>query len=112
MQNQVLLNAGETIQAKLKFKQWLWETAQAKVQHYHSDNGVFTAEMFKEDCADKQQAKRFIRVGAKHQNAEAERAIQTVMYMAREFTIHVAIHWTEHGTDNLSLRSLAVDHSA
>ena len=29
----------------------------------------------------------FSGVGAQHQNAEAERAIQTVMYMARSFRI-------------------------
>ena len=51
-------------------------------------------------------------VGAKHQNSEAERAIQTIMYMARSFMIHSALHWTTHGADDLSLWSFAVDHAA
>ena len=41
----------------------------------------------------------FSGVGAQHQNAEAERSIQTVMYMARSFMIHAALHWGEDGAD-------------
>ena len=39
----VSLGASETQAAKLKFKEWLWEVAMAKVRHYHSDNGIFVA---------------------------------------------------------------------
>ncbi len=34
----------------------------------------------------------FSGVGAQHQNAEAERSIQMVMYMAGLFMVHVALH--------------------
>ena len=54
----------------------------------------------------------FSGVGAQHQNAEAERSIQTVMYMARSFMIHVALHWGEDQSDDLSLWSFAVDYAA
>ena len=81
----------------MKFEEWIWEQAAARVQHYHSDNGVFTAEIFKDDYKDKQQTQSFRGVGAQHQNAEAERAIQTVMYMAHSFMIHVALHWSSDG---------------
>ena len=41
---------------KQRFKEWLWEQAAVEVKHYHSDNGVFTADMFQEDCEGKGQA--------------------------------------------------------
>ncbi len=41
----------------------------------------------------------------------AERAIQTIMYMARTFMVHASLHWTKRGSDDLSLWSFAVKHS-
>ena len=43
MQNQVSFGAGETVNAKMRFEDWLWKIAHARVQHYHSNNGIFTA---------------------------------------------------------------------
>lgn len=112
VQNQVSLGASETVNAKIGFEEWLWEQARLSVKHYHSDNGVFAAEMFKDACTVERQSQSFSGVGAKHQNAEAERAIQTVMYMARSFLIHAALHWGSDGSDDVSLWSFAVDHAA
>jgi hypothetical protein len=112
VQNQVSLGAGETVNSKLGFEEWLWEVARERVKHYHSDNGVFTAQEFVEACEDDKQTQSFSGVGAQHQNAEAERAIQTVMYMARSFMIHAALHWSEDGSDEISLWPFAVDHAA
>ena len=52
VKNQVSLNAGETINSKLRFEEWLYEQAAVTVKHYHSDNGVFTAELFCDSCAE------------------------------------------------------------
>ena len=112
VQNQVSLGAGETVNAKISFKEWLWEQSRLSVKHYHSDNGVFAAELFKDACKEEHQSQSFSGVGAQHQNAEAERAIQTVMYMARSFMIHAALHWGSDGSDDLSLWSFAVDYAA
>jgi transposase InsO family protein len=112
VQNQVSLGAGETVNAKMRFEDWLWETARARVKHYHSDNGVFTAEAFRDSCKEDRQTQSFSGVGAQHQNAEAERAIQTIMYMARSFMIHAALHWGEDGSDDISQWSFAVDHAS
>jgi hypothetical protein len=49
VENQVSLGAGETTIAKLKFEQWLWEQARVSVKHYHSNNGIFQAEIFTGD---------------------------------------------------------------
>jgi len=32
-------------------------------------------------------------------NARAERAIQTIMYMAQTFMVHASLHWTDRGSD-------------
>ena len=82
IKNQVSLGAGETISAKNEFETWLWDTARVAVKHYHSDNGVFTAESFTDSCKEEGQSQTFSGVGAQHQNAEAERSIQIVVYMA------------------------------
>ena len=50
MQNQVSLGAGESVNAKMRFKDLLWETACACVKHYHSGIGVFTAELIHDSC--------------------------------------------------------------
>ena len=49
------------------------------------------------------QSQSFSGVGAQHQNSKAERAIQTIMYMARTFMVHSSLHWTDMGADDISL---------
>jgi hypothetical protein len=112
VENQVSLGAGETLMAKEVFENWLREQAWVEIKHIHSDNGVFTAEEFREDCEQKHQKQTFSGVGAQHQNAKAERAIQTIMWMARTFMLHVSLHWTEYGVDNIALWGFAVKHAA
>ena len=109
---QVSLGAGETLMSKMHFEEWLWEVAAAEISHLYSDNGIFTSDMFRADCKQKHQSQSFSGVGAKHQNAMAERAIQTVTYMARTFMVHVSLHWSEQGVDDLALWGFAVKHAA
>jgi hypothetical protein len=71
---------------------------------YHDgDNGIFSVEEFRCDCEEKRQSQSFSGIGAQHQNVRAERTIQTIMYMARTFMVHASLHWTERGSDDLSL---------
>ena len=92
VQNQVSLGAGETVNAKMRFEDWLWGTSHACVKHYHSDNGIFMAEAFCDSCKEDRQMQSFSGIGAHHQNAESECAIRTIMHMARSFMIHAALH--------------------
>ena len=103
VENQVSMGAGETIGSKQKFEQWIYDLAMVEVEHYCSDNGVFTEEEFREACAEEDQTQSFSGVGAQHQNARAERSIQTIIYMARTFMLHVALHWSKYGVDNLTV---------
>ncbi len=48
--NQVSLGAGETLMAKERFKQFLGVLAVTEINHLHSDNGIFNAELVVEDC--------------------------------------------------------------
>ena len=89
-----------------KRKSWV------KIKHYHRDNGMFAAEEFREDCKEKNQKLSFSGVGAQHQNAKAERAIQTFMWMARTFLLHVSIRCKERGLDDISLWVFAVKHAS
>jgi len=72
----------ETVMGKARVKQWLWDQCVSEVKHYHGDNGIFFAEEYRCDCDEKGQSQSFSGVGAQHQNTCAERAIQTIMYMA------------------------------
>ncbi len=98
--------------SKMRFEEWLWEMAAAEISHLHSDNSIFTADMFHADCKMKNQTQSFLGVGAKHQNSLAERAIQTIIYMARTFMVRVSLCWPERGVDDLSLWEFAVKHAA
>ena len=97
--------------AEKDFESWHREEARATVKHYHSDNGVFTAALFKEACDKDGQTQSFSGVGAQHQNSEAERSIQTVVCMARSFMTHAALIWGQHGATDTKLWSLALDHA-
>ncbi len=46
VEHKVSLGAGETICAKEKFEEWLYELSCIEVTRYHSNNGVFTAAEF------------------------------------------------------------------
>ena len=83
-----------------------------KVKHYQSDNGVFTAEEFREQCTSQDQSLSFSCVGSKHMNARAERSIGIIMGMARASMIHVALHWTDSQVDDILLWPFAVKHAA
>jgi hypothetical protein len=111
VEHQVSLGAGETICAREQFEEWLYELSCVDVAGYHSDNGVFTAAEFQEDCKLKHQQQTFSGVGAKHQNGHAEQSIWTIISIARTFMIHVSLHWDEQGSDVMALWPFAVCHA-
>lgn len=71
-QNEESLCAGETIVAMKYVEYWLCEEILIAVKRYHSDNGIFTAELFKEACAEDSQIQSLSGVGAQHHNLEAK----------------------------------------
>ena len=49
---------------KTCFEEQLWDLACEEIKHIHSDNGVFTAYVFNDDCIEKHQSQSFSGVGA------------------------------------------------
>jgi hypothetical protein len=88
------------------FEQWLWDMAYTEVKHYHGDNAIFSAEEYHLECKEKGQSQSLSGVGAQHQNARAEHAIQTIMFMAHSFMVHVSLHWADRGSDDISFYGL------
>jgi hypothetical protein len=111
VENQVSLGANETVMGKERFEQWMYDHACVEIKHFHGDNGIFSSEEYRQDCTEKMQSQSFSGVGAQHQNSKAERAIQTIMYMARTFMVHSSLHWTDMGADDISLWPFAVKHA-
>ena len=80
------------------------------VQKYISDNGkAFTSTEFQHHLRHFQQVGKFAGVGAHHHNAQAERAIRTIMSIARAMLLHSAIHWPDMA--NTTLWPMAVSHA-
>jgi transposase InsO family protein len=67
-----------------------------KIKEYHSTNGIFSSNKFKEHCVRQSQKYTFGGVGAKRQNGVAERNIKTVAQWACANMLHLATHWPQH----------------
>ena len=46
-----------------------------------------------------------------HHNFLSERAIETIMYMARTFMVYNLLHWTDYAVDDLLLYYFVVQHA-
>ncbi len=87
-ENQVLLEAGDTLMAKEHFEQWKRELAATEISHLHIDYGIFSADLLVQDC-NKFQNQSFLRVCVQNQNTLAQLSIQTIMFMDQTFMVHV-----------------------
>ena len=103
------LNTAETLKAKEKFEA-LSKDYGVIAQSYLSDNaGCFTSKQFNERLSVFKQVIKFAGVGAHHHNGHAERAIQTIMSIARTMMLHAAIHWPD--VADATLWPMAVTHA-
>ena len=104
----VNFTAGEAIRAKREFEAEL-DSMGVTVVNYHTDNGVFKAAEFQDELAKLDQNMTFSGVGAHHQNAVAERAIGTVVSMARTMMLHAKMRWPK--AVNAKLWPMAMKHA-
>ena len=89
------LNANETIEALQRFEALAADNG-VIIKEYQSDNGAaFTSETFRKHLFDHGRNNRYSGAGSHHQNGKAERAIRTIMAMARTMLMHSSIHWPE-----------------
>ena len=84
----------------MKFEECLWELCAAEIKHFHSDNEIFTADMFREDQKQNNQKQSFSGVCAYNQNCQSEHVIKNIMYWEHTFMVHNALHWDKNGADN------------
>ena len=96
---------------KENFEKWIWEKVCVDISQIHSDNGVFASYQLRFYCDNKHQEQSFSGFGAQYQNAITEREIQTIMYVARTFIFQYSLHWTDHGSDEISLWSFSIKHT-
>ena len=95
--SQYSTNALETIRTTLCLEALAMAMEEGfKIKEYHSNNGIFYSNKFKEHCARQNQNYTFGGVGTKHQNGIAERNIKTVVQWAHANMLHLATHWTQH----------------
>ena len=106
---QVKLNAPETIKAKDTFERFCADHG-VVVQKCISDHGSsFDSQAYKAHLETLQQSIRHATPGGHHTNGVAERAIGTVMSIARAMLHHAAIHWPD--VASAELWPLAVLHA-
>ena len=103
------LNSHETLKAKQSFELMAMDHGVVP-QSYLSDNaGCFTSKEFTERLGTLKQVIKYAGVGAHHHNGHAERAIQTIMSIARTMMLHAAVHWPEMA--DATLWPMAVTHA-
>jgi hypothetical protein len=108
--HQVSMDTHSTIASKERFEALCRDHGVA-VAEYLSDNGSsFTAQAYRQHLEIFSQITRYAGVGAHHHNGVAERAIQTVMSIARTMLLHSAVHWPDVA-DAALWWPLAVDHA-
>ena len=106
--HQVSLRAGETIQSKRRFEREATQFG-VKVKSYRADNHPFGSNEFRAELDSHGQDIDFSGVGAHHQNAVAERSIQTVTWWARAMLLHAVIMWPDAA--DLELWPFALSHA-
>ncbi|GKY94961.1 hypothetical protein MPSEU_000460700 [Mayamaea pseudoterrestris] len=103
------LTTEETLKAKEAFELFCLESG-AVPQEYLTDNGTaFTSKAFAKHLTTFHQIVKFAGTGSHCQNGVAERAIRTIMSIARAMLLHAAIHWPE--VADPSLWPMAVRHA-
>ena len=84
--------ATELVQSKTEFEQFA-ARFNIKIQNIRADNGVYSANLFRESCLKQQQNLTFCTVGAHWQNGVAERFIGTITQRARTILLHAMAKW-------------------
>ena len=105
---QISLRAGETLLGKRSLEREAASNG-VRIKEFHSDNGVFVSDQFRDDIIRKDQMLRLSGVGSQHQNGKAERSIRTVFSLARAMLIHSALYWPD--SHDLSHWPMAVNHA-
>ena len=103
------LNTHETLRVKDSFELFCRDVGVVPLQYLTDNGSAFTSAKYTESLQNFAQTYRFAGVGAHHHAGIAERAIQTIMSIARTMMLHAAIQWPEMADP--SLWPMAVAHA-
>jgi len=84
--------ATELVQSKSEFEHFS-SRFNIKIKNIRADNGVYSAQLFRDSCTRNQQNLTFCAVGAHWQNGIAERFIGTITQRARTILLHAMAKW-------------------
>jgi hypothetical protein len=84
--------ATELVRSKAEFEQFAGRF-NVTIRNIRADNGVYSAQLFKDACLRQQQNLTFCAVGAHWQNGIAERFIGTITQRARTILLHAMAKW-------------------
>jgi transposase InsO family protein len=106
---QVSLDTHETLLAKHKFEAFLLDLGYVATEYVSDGGTAFTSHTFSQNLREHRQVQVLAAPGAHHHNGVAERAIGTIMAMARTMMLHSAVRWPE--VNDPTLWPLAVNHA-
>ena len=88
------LTGEETVRAKVCYEGHARRHG-VNVKHYHTDNGIFAGNMFKEDVRAQRQTMSYCGVGAHHQNGRVEKLIRDIQDQGRTVLLHAQHRWPD-----------------
>ena len=87
---QTSISGEQTVKVKHKFERFP-KSCNVNIKHYHTDNKIFTSQVFKESCVTNNQIQSFCGVNTYHQNSMAENKTRAVISLARAILFNVMI---------------------
>ena len=103
------LNTHETLEVIKKFEAMSLEHGVVPTSYMSDSSTAFTSQQFKEHLESYRQITTFAGTSAHHHNAVAERAIRTIMSIARTMMLGAATSWPDMADP--ALWPLAVDYA-
>jgi hypothetical protein len=94
VEHQFVFSDVETIRAKQSYERMCLDNG-ILVQDYLTDSGAFKANKFVKHINETHQLLRLCGTNAHHKNVVAERAIQTIINIARSMILHASMHWKD-----------------
>jgi hypothetical protein len=93
-------SAASALETKEAFEAYA-ESHGVDIQHYHVNNGIFAAHLWKDSCRISHQGLTFAGVNAHHQNGRAKRKIRSLQDQARSQLIHSHHRWPSEISANM-----------
>jgi hypothetical protein len=84
--------ATKLVKSKMEFEQFAGHF-NVRINNIRADNGVYSAQLFRDSCLRQQQSLTFCAMGTHWQNEIAKRFIGTITQRARTILLHAMAKW-------------------